>query len=333
MDYGIALLSGLLGRFDFAKARDQFANVSSVNRFAVILRDSLSLLRDDIVSVKEFSKSGNVFSLLRDGEISSIRLMNPRLCKMLPILDHVNEVWRNMALSCIHYLLNMSNIESIVLCSLPIDLASCTSFPEMIPFIFKMYSIESTLYRNINHFLRKFPIQLLSKFLKELDGILNYIYLLQSSIQECACNLPIREDQVVYRGLPSRGSELAAIYASSIGQAIVWPSFTSTSKDIECVMRDFIQSSEGILFEITLCAGAVATAIDRYSAIPIEHEVLIAAMSGFMVESIDYIPYSHSKHGVTTDDSVSSAIPKVKLRYWMSWFDFDIDNPPPTFIL
>jgi hypothetical protein len=203
----------------------------------------------------------------------------------------------------------------------------------MIPLIFKMYSIESGLYRNVNYFLRKFPIHIMSKFLKELNGILNYIYLLQSSISDCAFNSPIAEGQVVYRGLPSRGSELVQLYESSKGKVIVWPGFTTTSSNIECAMRDFVRSSEGILLERTLCAGAVATAIGCYSAHTQEHEVLIAGMSWFIVDSIDYIPSPQSEQSVTTTSSINSTIPKVKLRYWLSWVDFDIDNRPPPFIV
>jgi hypothetical protein len=333
MDYGIALLSGLLGRFDFAKARSQFAKVSSWNRFAVILQDSLSLLNDNLVSLETFSESPNVFSSLRHGEISLIRIMNPRLCQTFSGLHQVNEIWKSMARSCIDYLLNLSHLEQAILASLPIDLVSCESFSEMIPMIFKMYSIESKLYLNVNYFLRQFPIPILNKFLKELNGILNYIYLLQSSIHECACNSPIREDQVVYRGLSSMGSKLGPLYASFIGQVIVWKSFTSTSSDLECVMRDFVRSSEGILFEVALCDGAIAGAISRYSTYPDESEVLIAAMSGFIVESIDYIPAPQLDQRISRKDSVDSTIPKVKLRYCVSWFDFDIDSRPPTFIV
>jgi hypothetical protein len=148
--------------------------------------------------------------------------------------------------------------------------------------------------------------------------MLSYIYLLQSSIHECACKWPIAEDQVVYRGLSSRGSELGLLYASLIGQIIVWKGFTSTSSNIACAMQDFVQCSDGILFEITLRIGAIATAINRYSAIPNEHEILIAAISGFVVDSIDYIPAPQLGQGGTTRCSADSTIPKVKLRYWLS---------------
>jgi hypothetical protein len=59
-----------------------------------------------------------------------------------------------------------------------------------------MYSSKSKLYRNVNHFLLKFPIQILNKFMKELSGKLSRIYFLQSLIYFCVCNCPIAEDQI-----------------------------------------------------------------------------------------------------------------------------------------
>jgi hypothetical protein len=36
----------------------------------------------------------------------------------------------------------------------------------------RLCSIESSLYRNINHFLRSFPVQIAGKLMKELYGML-----------------------------------------------------------------------------------------------------------------------------------------------------------------
>jgi hypothetical protein len=75
--------------------------------------------------------------------------------------------------------------QSPVLGSLPTDLLSCHSKLEMIALIFKMYSSESSLYKNVNHLLRCFPIQLIDKFMKEVGPIPRYIYVLQSPIEYC----------------------------------------------------------------------------------------------------------------------------------------------------
>jgi hypothetical protein len=69
------------------------------------------------------------------------------------------------------------------LSSLASDLLLCTSIAEMIPLIFRMYTLESRLYKNMNTFLRCFPLRLVSKFMKEFRGLLRYLYLLQSSIE------------------------------------------------------------------------------------------------------------------------------------------------------
>jgi hypothetical protein len=333
MRYGIALLSGLLGKFDFAEARNLFAKIASSNRFALILRDSLSFVDDEFVSAEVFCKGGNIFSILRDGEISLIRLMNPHLLDSVRSPDEVCANWKNTAGCCITYLLHLSSAGSTSLCSSLNDLMPCDSFEDMIPCIIKLYSYQSSLYRNVNQFLRKFPIQILLKFIKELHGILGYIYLLQLSIEYCAYKSPITADLFVYRGFASKGSELGALDESLIGRIIVWKGFTSTSLDLESVMRQYVQSSEGILFEITLHPGAVAPDISRDSAIRSESEVLIAAMTGFFVESVDYLSYQQKDAADEHSTSIDLTIPRVKLSYWWSWFDFDIDSPPMNLII
>jgi hypothetical protein len=169
--------------------------------------------------------------------------------------------------------------------------------------------------------------------MKELHGILSYIYLLQSSISYCAYKSPIVKDQIVYRGMPSRGSELAPLDESYIDRVIVWPSFTSTSLNRELVMETFVKSSEGILFESTLHPGAIATNISGYSVHPEESEVLIAAMSGFIVESVDYGSDRDEETIEGQHNTLDSRIPKVKLRSWLSWVDFDMEKQPVNVVI
>jgi hypothetical protein len=123
------------------------------------------------------------------------------------------------------------------------------------------------------------------------------------------------KDQIVYRGMPSRRHELAALYTSSIGQVLVWTGFTSTSFDCASVMKQFVRSSQGILFEITLHPGAVATNISDLSAIPDESEVLIAAMSRFLVESVDYVSYEEEGRTEGQLNILDFMIPRVKLAH------------------
>jgi hypothetical protein len=332
MQYGIALLSGLLGRFDFDKARIRFDAASSLNRFALILRDALSTFDDHLVTPDNFYEFRSVFSFMRcqsDGGLPFIQLMNPYLCHKIQEPTQVLGVWKEMIQSSIEYLHDLSQIRSNALCSLPTDLTSCSSIREMIPLIFKMYSIESPLYRNVNHFLRCFPIQVLGKFMKELRGVLSYIYLLQSSIDYCSRIQPFTESLVVYRGLRSKGSELVPLYESMIGQVIVWPGFTSTSTNVEYVIRHFVRGPDGILFKINLHPGDVAARIQDYSKHQHESEVLVAALSGFVVVATQ--PFQVPKGN--PDDSTAFTIPMVILNYSVSWIDFDIDSIPQPFMV
>jgi TPR repeat protein len=76
----VVLMSGVLGRFDFEKARTLLERPSQSNRFAAILRDSLSMLDDELMSSSGFSKNGPIFSLLcwfSNDSISLIQILNP----------------------------------------------------------------------------------------------------------------------------------------------------------------------------------------------------------------------------------------------------------------
>jgi hypothetical protein len=196
----------------------------------------------------------------------------------------------------------------------------------MIPVVFEMYSKESGLYRNVNHFLRSFPISLVSKFEKELGGILSYIALLQSSIERYSLANPWMAECTVYRGFRSGGASHALLYETMIGEVIVWRGFSSTSLNLEVVLSRFVRGPSGVLFEISLPPGAVAASISEFSEYA-EAEVLIAASTGFLVESVD---------GITVplgDPAEEFEIPRVRLSYFASWWDFDLDRRPPRFLL
>jgi hypothetical protein len=331
LQYGIMLLSGLLGRFDFARAKNLFAKASSSNRFAKFLHSTLSSQNDLLITPNEYSALGNIFSFIRyesDENICVIRLMNPHLSEPPPELTRVFYTWKNIIFSSIRYLRHLSQVDSRAPRPLSINLDACHSIDEMVPWTFKMYSSESSLYKNVNCFLRDFPIQIVGKFMKELRGILSYIYLLQSSIEYQSRTDPLPSDIVVYRGLRSDGLRLSSLYESMKGKLFVWRGFTSTSKNRQCVIDEFVKSEEGILFEIKLHPGDVAVDIRRYSDHPHEAEVLIASSSVFRVESVD---------NEVINDCVGSSQPftvrKVKLSYEMSWFDFALDASPPTLLV
>jgi hypothetical protein len=246
--------------------------------------------------------------------------------------------WQDIAGCSMVYLVDLSQTESDanhahsdhlntspVLGTLPTDLLLCHSISEMIPLIFRMYSIESSLYKNVNYFLRCFPMVIVGKFMNELKGILRYIYLLQSSIECCAHHQPVSEGVVVYRGIQSQGTQLATLYESMVGEVIVWPGFTSTSTNRDLVISRFLKDENSLLFEIALHTGAVAADIQDYSAYRSESEILIAASSGFMVDEVDWIDVQSRSRTVK--------IAHVRLSYCMSWYDFNIDDlPAPVFV-
>jgi hypothetical protein len=184
-----------------------------------------------------------------------------------------------------------------------------------------MYTIESSLFKNVNHFLRRFPIEIVDKFMSEVGGIVRYIYLLQSSIECYSQSHPLESDIIAYRGISSKGTQFAPLYESMIDEVIVWSGFTSTSTDRDCVIQSFIKNENSILFKITLHAGDSAALISEYSEYRFESEILIAASSGFKVENVEYIDCE-------SNESNSFRIPFVSLSYCLSWYDFDIDKHP-----
>jgi TPR repeat protein len=343
MRLGIALLCGLYGRFNFEEARKllELASESgrSCMRFAIVLRDSLAVSGCEIMNATDFCSSGSIFSVLRssiDESIPLIRILNSHLCDLDGSSDPVFQEWQELARFSIDFLLDLSQPESNpgfipahldhlvrmpALRSLPTDLLSCNSISTMIPLIFRMYSIECSLYKNVNHFMRCFPMKIIDKFMKELGGILRYIYLLQSSIEYCSHIRPLLLNMIVYRGIQQNGKMLVPLYESMIGEVIVWPSFTSTSINRDFVISAFIKGDDSLLFEIALHPGDVAVAIEAYSAYAGESEILIAASSGFMVEDVEWIDINGLKIG------------QVRLSYCMSWYDFNIDVPPTPILV
>jgi hypothetical protein len=261
-----------------------------------------------------------------DDGISVIRVMVPHLCRTWQDPDRAFSAWKDMARSSIAYLLDLSRAESAILDSLPMNLMSCESIPAITQLIFKMYLTTSSLCTKVNYFLRYFPIQCLGTFIKGLQGFLSYIYLLQLSIDYHSQAKPLTEDRIVYRGFSSDGPILVPLYESMVGEVIVWRGFTSTSTDIDVVIQKFVQNADGILFEIELHRGDVATDIACYSENPSDSILLIAASSTFRVVEVEEIQVQNHAFGNFT-------IPKVKLSYFLHWYDFDIDTPPPSFVL
>jgi prephenate dehydrogenase len=114
-----------------------------------------------------------------------------------------------------------------------------------------------------------------------------------------------------------------------IGEVIVWSGFTSASLKRESMITDFITSKDSILFEILLHPGNTAAHVWDHSMFTSESEILIAASSVFMVESVESIDIAMEM----IDNMTQLMIPLVKLIYWMSWPGFDIDERLATILL
>jgi hypothetical protein len=203
MRYGIVLLSGQLGRFDISGARIEFTQAASQNRFGSLLSSSLSGPLDKVEVMEDHQNLPTIFTLLRTGEsrdISIMRVLNKHLNANAVVESAVVAAWRDMASDTLGYLGDFKYLWEL-LGSLPKELCESVSISEMTVIVFRMYSMESSLYKNANFFLRNFPIEVAGKFINELRGIMSYIYLLQSSIDYLAMQEPLEEEVVVYRGL------------------------------------------------------------------------------------------------------------------------------------
>jgi hypothetical protein len=320
MRLGLCLFSGSLGHFDFAEARELFDKASGSDRFAAVLRDAISLPNCELVDPLAFSRDGNLFSVLRcesTPAMSLIRVLNADLSEVPLDDDRRFVAWQQTAAYSLPYLVDLSRADAYVLSSFPCDILSCPSISSMTQFVFRMYTIESRLYTNVNHFLRYFPVSMVSKFMRDLNGILSYISLLQSSIQYLSHTEPFQEDLTVYRVISGDG-DLELLYASMIGGVVVWPGFTSTSRDRNYVLSTFATNDCCVLFEIELHPGDIAVEIQDVSEYQDEREILIPASTAFEVMSVD-----------DADDS----IPSVRLRYFLDWCDFDLDDYPRAVIV
>jgi hypothetical protein len=165
---------------------------------------------------------------------------------------------------------------------------------------------------------------MVSKFMRELKGLVNYLYLLQSSIAFRSRDRPLRENLVVYRGV-EQSYESVQLYESIVGNVVVWPGFTSTSTDRDYMLNHFITDENSVLFEIELHPGDVAVMIEEYSDFQLEREVLIAASTGFTVVSVTYADVSVQPYG---GGQISLRSPVVRLSYFLHWYDFDLDQRP-----
>jgi hypothetical protein len=208
-------------------------------------------------------------------------------------------------------------------------LLSCDSISSMIGFVFRIHANSASFCENVNYFIRRFPISLVLNFMDELKGVLSYVYLLQSSIACLARENPIRDNLVVYRGI-RQAADRVMLYESAIGDVVVWPEFTSAFTDLDYVLNHFITDEDCVLFKIELHPGDVAVQIERYSADQAGDEVLIAASTGFRIDSVDDTDVS-----IPAEDGCLNLfhLPTIGLSYFLHWYDFDLDQRPPRVVV
>jgi hypothetical protein len=171
--------------------------------------------------------------------------------------------------------------------------------------------LDCSIFTGVNTVLRKLPIHALSHFVTEFYELLNYTVLLQAAIEVCASEQNITEGLVVYRGL--RNEKLAEIYTSAIGKVVIWPAFTTASRDITCVASEYASGDGGILFEISLGPGTVAAEIGHFSNGAAKSEVIIAAESAFRIDKVEEFCIGKGR------------MPMVCMTYVGNWSDRDLE--------
>jgi hypothetical protein len=264
-----------------------------------------------------------IFTLLRtDGsrESSVMRLLNVHLNPNNLAESDAVIAWVAMVRNTLVYLSEFNGLWKSL--NLPLEkLYESQSIPEMVPIFVHMYSIDSLLYKNVNFVLRHIPVEVAGKIVKELRGLLSYIYLLQSSIHYLAMQQPLEKEMVVYRGIKDTVTGLDNLYHSVVGRNILWRSFTSVSRSVTVALERFISQNNGMLFEIHLQAGSVVADIHDYARYPSELEMLIAAYTTFRVDEVVNFRIRDKFPEFKWD----IVIPRVKLTYASSWFDFAFD--------
>ena len=158
-------------------------------------------------------------------------------------------------------------------------LRKCKTDEEILKCVATLYSAESFLYKLVNTTLRNHDmtkIDTLGPFCSLLDS-----YLFRHMD---------KNGQTVYRGV-SLSEEMIEEYKQAVGKQIVWPAFTSTTKD-----RRVAEKFGNTLFVFNLKYSLHRkNEISLISHYPLEQEVLLESQSVFTVDKIEY-DRSKSKH-------------------------------------
>jgi TPR repeat protein len=277
----VEFLSGNNGRFHFEKVRGMVKNMKSP--LGDVLRRALtpdSPSNEELIREREVV---SVFGILKSSGLGTMRILVARLRPRWIAECRIVATWKELQNKANDWL---SHFEQ------------SGSFED----IMKLPFTEGSPFAEMNWLLRRFPITLIVRCVKEFDGLLSCATLLQAVIEDRAV---YRDPCIVYRGFRNGGNVLAGLYASVIGEIVIWRGFTIASKDRDLVVKEFASGRDGILFQIALGLGTIAA--DGEGC-----DVIIAAESGFKICSVD----------------VEMGILVVKLEWVSGWSEADLEFDP-----
>ena len=138
-----------------------------------------------------------------------------------------------------------------------------------------LYSVESFLYNLVNSTLR-------NNDLSKLDTLGPFCYLLSRYLPfKCPSGY---FDYTVFRGT-SLSKEMIEEYRAAIGRRILWPAFTSTTKDRQ--VAELFSDNALFIIEVNGIHSQGARDISSISKYPQEQEVLFCAGQSFILSKIE----------------------------------------------
>jgi hypothetical protein len=257
-----------------------------------------------------FRAPPTVFGLLRSGGLLASRVITRRLCPGWVSPSRVLSVWRELADKSTSFLRHFEKHSQVL------QLTALKSAEEIANAVL---AVDSPVFTKVNEALRRLPIDIVWRAVGQFTGFLSYVCLIQGAIELFAEAV----EAPVFCGLPARGSDIAALYCSAVGQVVVWPAFTSASREAARVISDFVRGGDGILFEITLGAHKIAAPVGNLRKGQDTSEVLIAAASLFRVDAVEAFDSGDGEH----------ACPVVRLTCVGEWSELQIERNPRSCLM
>ena len=144
----------------------------------------------------------------------------------------------------------------------------------------RLYTAESFLYKLVNSSLR-------SNDMSKMETLGPFCYLLYHRLRLDR----IRGDQILYRGM-NLNADMLDEYKQAVGQEIVWPAFTSTSKDYRVAE---IYSVNTLFIILSKDTWRPQNDISKLSFYPDEQEVLFSPFCKFIVDRVS-LGSTNEKH-------------------------------------